>query len=123
MFVGSLSDAEWFFGEADQIFHDLADERGMAYIEQHRAWLSFNAANYDEARSRLEHAASTLERLGDRGGVGWANGLLAFIEFFERNFDRAAELADLVTRAADARSRIGTARSRRAPAARGHRHR
>ena len=41
------------------------------------------------ARERLTHAAGTHDQLGDRNGVGWAFGLLAFVEFFERHFDEA----------------------------------
>ena len=30
MFGGSLTDAEWFFGEADTLYRQLGDERGLA---------------------------------------------------------------------------------------------
>jgi tetratricopeptide (TPR) repeat protein len=55
------------------------------------------------ARERLANAAATLGRLGDRNGVGWARGLLAFVEFFERHFDEAEGLADSVQREAEQR--------------------
>ena len=35
------------------------------------------------ARERLNHAAGMHAQFGDRNGVGWAYGLLAFIEFFD----------------------------------------
>ena len=103
VFGGSLVDAEWFFGEADDIYRSLDHERGMAYIEQHRAWISFLSGDNITARQRLTHAATTLGQLGDRNGVGWAFGLLAFIEFFERHFDEAESLAGVVRREADER--------------------
>lgn len=97
MFTGSLTDAEWFFGEADGLFRDLGDERGMAMVEQNRAWISFLSGDLARARARLTSAAETLGRLDDRNGVGWALGLLAFIEFFERNPDQAETLARTVS--------------------------
>ena len=72
----------------------LADERGLAYIEQHRAWISFLSGDLALADERLNSAADTLNRLGDRNGVGWAFGLLAFVEFFERHFVEAEDLAE-----------------------------
>jgi len=103
LFGGSLVDAEWFLGEADAIFTDLGDERGMAWVEQHRAWISFLSGDMDAARIRLRHAAETMERIGDRNGVGWAFGLLAFVEFFQRNLDEAESLAALVEGEAEER--------------------
>lgn len=97
MFTGSLTDAEWFFGEADGLFRELDDERGMALVEQNRAWISFLSGDLALARARLTSAATTLGRLDDRNGVGWALGLLAFIEFFERNTEQAELLASTVT--------------------------
>jgi hypothetical protein len=41
--------------------------------------------------------------MGDRNGVGWAFGLLAFVEFYERHFERAESLARGVAREADQR--------------------
>jgi class 3 adenylate cyclase/tetratricopeptide (TPR) repeat protein len=93
LFGGSLVDAEWFFGEADAIYTSLDDERGLAWIEQHRAWIAFLSGDMQAAHDRLHHAADALERLGDRNGVGWAFGLLAFVEFFNRNFTQAEALA------------------------------
>jgi tetratricopeptide (TPR) repeat protein len=103
MFTGSLAEAEWFFGEADELYRALGDERGMAYIEQHRAWISFLTGDLVLARERLNHAAGMHSKFGDRNGVGWAFGLLAFIEFFERRFDEAENLAITVSREAELR--------------------
>ena len=80
MFGGSLADAEWFFGEADGLYQSIDDERGMAYVEQHRAWISFLSGDMATARQRLHGAATALGQMGDRNGVGWAFGLLAFVE-------------------------------------------
>jgi class 3 adenylate cyclase/tetratricopeptide (TPR) repeat protein len=96
LFGGSLVDAEWFFGEAEAEYLRLADERGLAYIEQHRAWLSFLSGDLTLADERLHSAADTLNRLGDRNGVGWAYGLLAFVRFFQRRFIEAEDLANVV---------------------------
>jgi hypothetical protein len=68
----------------------------LAYIEQYRAWLSFLSGDLDVADTRLHRAAATLGRLGDRNGVGWANGLLAFVRFYERRLDEAEDLATRV---------------------------
>lgn len=96
LFGGSLSDAEWHFGEAEAVYRELGDERGLAYIEQHRAWLSFLSGDLDLADERLHRAAETHSRLGDRNGVGWAFGLLAFVRFFQRRFVEAEDLASVV---------------------------
>ena len=96
LFGGSLIDAEWFFGEAEAEYESLHDERGLAYIEQHRAWLSFLSGDLDLADERLHRAAETHARLGDRNGVGWAFGLLAFVRFFQRRFVEAEDLASIV---------------------------
>jgi class 3 adenylate cyclase/tetratricopeptide (TPR) repeat protein len=96
LFGGSPTDAEWFFGEAEAEYRALADERGLAYIEQHRAWLSFLSGDLELADARLHSAAETHSRLGDRNGVGWAFGLLAFVRFFQRRFDEAEDLANVV---------------------------
>jgi tetratricopeptide (TPR) repeat protein len=103
LFGGSLIDAEWFFGEADTLYRLLEDQRGLAWLEQHRAWISFLSGDMELARDRLNHAADALDKLGDRNGVGWAFGLLAFVEFFERHFAEAEALAELVIREADQR--------------------
>ena len=103
MFGGSLVDAEWFFGEADTLYRLLDDQRGLAWLEQHRAWISFLSGDMALARDRLNHAADALDKLGDRNGVGWAFGLLAFVEFFERHFAEAEALAEMVIREADQR--------------------
>jgi class 3 adenylate cyclase/tetratricopeptide (TPR) repeat protein len=96
LFGGSMVDAEWFFGEAEAEYARLSDERGLAYIEQHRAWLSFLSGDLAMADERLHSAADTLTRLGDRNGVGWAFGLLAFVRFFQRRFVEAEDLASVV---------------------------
>jgi tetratricopeptide (TPR) repeat protein len=96
LFGGSLVDAEWFFGEAEAEYGKLGDERGLAYVEQHRAWLSFLSGDLELADERLHSAAETLNRLGDRNGVGWAYGLLAFVRFFQRRFVEAEDLANVV---------------------------
>jgi hypothetical protein len=93
LFGGSLVDAEWYFGEAESVYRGLDDERGLAYVEQHRAWAAFMSGDLDLADASLHHAADTLARLGDRNGVGWARGLLAFVRFFQRRFAEAEELA------------------------------
>lgn len=103
LFGGSLTDAEWFFGEADSLYRQLDDHRGLAWLEQHRAWISFLSGDMTVARDRLNHAADTFDKIGDRNGVGWAFGLLAFVEFFERHFAEAEALAELVIREADQR--------------------
>jgi class 3 adenylate cyclase/tetratricopeptide (TPR) repeat protein len=96
LFGGSLPAAEWFFGEAEAEYQSLGDERGLAYIEQHRAWLSFLSGDLALADERLHRAAETHSRLGDRNGVGWAFGLLAFVRFFQRRFVEAEDLACIV---------------------------
>ena len=96
LFGGSLVDTEWFFSEAEAEYRQLGDERGLAYVEQYRAWSSFLSGDLERADARLHHAAETLNRLGDRNGVGWAFGLLAFVRFFQRRFDEAEDLAVLV---------------------------
>ena len=96
LFGGSPTDAEWFFGEAEAEYQALDDERGLAYIEQHRAWLSFLSGDLEVADARLHSAAETHSRLGDRNGVGWAFGLLAFVRFFQRRFVEAEDLANVV---------------------------
>jgi class 3 adenylate cyclase/tetratricopeptide (TPR) repeat protein len=96
LFGGSAADAEWFFGEAEAQYVELSDERGLAYIDQHRAWLSFLSGDLELADQRLHRAADTLNRLGDRTGVGWAFGLLAFVRFYQRRFGEAEDLAGVV---------------------------
>ena len=96
LFGGSAQDAEWFFGEAESAYRTLGDERGLAYIEQYRAWLSFLSGDLALADERLHRAAEALERLGDRNGVGWAFGLLAFVRFYQGRFGEAEDLAVVV---------------------------
>ena len=103
LFGGSLVDAEWYFGEAESVYRLLDDERGLAYVEQHRAWAAFLSGDLDLADTSLHHAADTLTRLGDRNGVGWALGLLAFVRFFQRRFAEAEELAVVVGKEANDR--------------------
>ena len=64
LFGGSLVDAEWFFGEADTLYRLLDDQRGLAWLEQHRAWISFLSGDMALARDRLNHAADALDKLG-----------------------------------------------------------
>jgi class 3 adenylate cyclase/tetratricopeptide (TPR) repeat protein len=103
LFGGSLDVAESNFSDAETVYRELDDERGLAYVEQHRAWAAFMSGDLERADVSLHHAADTLARLGDRNGVGWALGLLAFVRFFQRRFDDAEELATVVGAEAGAR--------------------
>jgi class 3 adenylate cyclase/tetratricopeptide (TPR) repeat protein len=93
LFGGVLTDAAAHFDEAHRLYAALGDERGLAWIEQHRAWLAFLRGNLDDAHKRLHAAEGALRELGDRNGVGWAAGLRAFVEFFRGDFAEAEQLA------------------------------
>jgi len=103
LFNGSLSDAEWFFGEADSLYAELDDEAGRAWIEQHRALAAFLSGDLEAARVRLTSVLQQMSALGDRNGVGWASGLLAFVAFYNRDFAEAARLAQHVGEGASER--------------------
>ena len=50
----------------------------------------------DVADARLTAAAATLKEMGDRGGVAWALGLLAYVRLFQGRFAEAEDLGRLV---------------------------
>ena len=55
--------------------------------------MAFLSGDLEMAETRLGFAAEEFEELGDRGGIGWANGLLAYVRFFQRRFADAELLA------------------------------
>jgi hypothetical protein len=101
LFGGSLVDAEWYFGEPTRstACSITAGWPGSSSTEHG----SRSCPRHGTGTDRLNHAADALDKLGDRSGVGWAFGLLAFVEFFERHFAEAEALAELVIREADER--------------------
>ena len=57
------------------------------------AWISFVQSDMAQAEERLNHAASTFVEMGDRGGLAWVHGLLAFVRFNQGRFEEADTLA------------------------------
>lgn len=104
LFNGSLSQAERFFAEADEIYTAVGNDAGRAWIEQNRALRAFLAGDRPTARERLGAIVTKMEALGDRNGVAWANGLLAFVAFYDRDLDEARRLSQLVHASAVDRS-------------------
>ena len=93
VFGGSLSDAEWFLGEADAAFKRVENPRGRAWVQQHLAWVSFLGGDHATSEIRLAAAIRSFEMLGDRGGVTWSRGLLAYVRHFVRRNADAEALA------------------------------
>ncbi len=98
VFGGSLSDAEWLLGEAEELTERMHDLRGRAWVRQHQAWVAFLSGDAALAETRLLTAAQEFDLLGDRFGRGWAAGLLAYVRFYQRRFDEAEALAIEVRR-------------------------
>ena len=103
VFGGTPRQAEPFLAEADELYDRLGDRGGHAWVEQHRAWMSFLAGDHVTAERQILAAAETMAELDDQGGLGWAFGLLAYVRFFAGQRDEAAELAARVRREAEAR--------------------
>ena len=70
-------------GHREALYDAEGDRRGLAWVDQHRAWVSFVRGDVDVADARLSAAAAALKDLGDRGGVAWALGLLAYVRLFQ----------------------------------------
>ena len=98
VFGGSLSDAEWLLGEAEELTERMHDHRGRAWVRQHQAWVAFLSGDAALAETRLLTAAQEFDLLGDRFGRGWAAGLLAYVRFYQRRFEEAEALAVEVRR-------------------------
>ena len=98
VFGGSLGDAEWLLGEAEELTERMHDLRGRAWVRQHQAWVAFLSGDVQLAESRLLTAAQEFDLLGDRFGRGWAAGLLAYVRFYQRRFEEAEALAVEVRR-------------------------
>jgi hypothetical protein len=58
--------------------------------------VSFLAGDHAESQRRLQSSIAAFEELGDRSGVTWARGLLAYVHHFGRRNAEALELAELV---------------------------
>jgi tetratricopeptide (TPR) repeat protein len=71
----------------------VGGERGSAWVEQHRAWVSFLSGDHESSDRRLKTAVAAFERLGDRAGRSWSLGLMAYVHHFNRRNDKALELA------------------------------
>ena len=65
-------------------------------MQQHLAWVSFLAGDHAESQRRLQSSIESFEQLGDRSGVTWARGLLAYVHHFGRRNAEAEQLAELV---------------------------
>ena len=98
VFGGSLRDAEWLLGEAEELTERMHDIRGRAWVRQHQAWVAFLSGDAALAETRLLTAAQEFDLLGDRFGRGWAAGLLAYVRFYQRRFEEAEALAVEVRR-------------------------
>ena len=96
IFAGDFEDAEAHLDVADELYTAEGDRRGRAWVDQHRAWVSFVRGDVDAADARLTAAAATLKEMGDRGGVAWALGLLAYVRLFQGRFAEAEDLGRLV---------------------------
>ena len=64
VFGGSLADAEWLLGEAEELSERLKDAHGHAWVRQHQAWVAFLSGDIDTAEQRLALAASGFKALG-----------------------------------------------------------
>ena len=95
VFGGSLGDAEWFLGEADRRLRRGrrparpglgAAAPGVGVVPRRRPCRV--------AAPRLTSAIESFEQLGDRSGVTWARGLLAYVHHFGRRNAEAEALAE-----------------------------
>jgi tetratricopeptide (TPR) repeat protein len=93
VFGGSLSDADRYLTEADDLYAARGDRRGRAWVRQHQAWVAFLSGDPELAEERLAVAAAEFEELEDQDGAAWVRGLLAYVRYFQRRFDEAEEIA------------------------------
>ena len=69
--------------------------RARATPGRTRTWRgsSFQSGDFDDAEVQLLEAKERFEELGDANGVSWAEGLRAYVLYFQRRFDEAEQLA------------------------------
>ena len=60
------------------------------------AWAAFQGGDFADAEMLLDESRRRFEKLGDRVGGHWAEGLLAYVTYFQRRFDEAEALASAV---------------------------
>ena len=60
------------------------------------AWAAFQGGDFADAETLLAESRRRFEKLGDRVGGHWAEGLLAYVTYFQRRFDEAEALASAV---------------------------
>ena len=65
-------------------------------MHQNQAWVSFLSGDHAESNRRLQRAIEAFEVMGDRAGLAWSRGLLAYVYHFGRRTDEALELAAIV---------------------------
>jgi hypothetical protein len=60
------------------------------------AWAAFQGGDFADAEMLLGESRQRFDKLGDRVGGHWAEGLLAYVTYFQRRFDEAEALASAV---------------------------
>lgn len=81
---------------ARSLSESINDRRGVAWADQHLAWLAFVAGDPNEADRRIDAALATFRDLGDSGGRQWGMGLRAWVRFQQGRFAEALTIADAV---------------------------
>ena len=95
VFGGSLGDAEWFLGEADARLRrrSVTCAAGPGCSSTWRGCRS-SPATMPSRSGGCTSAIESFEQLGDRSGVTWARGLLAYVHHFGRRNTEAEALAE-----------------------------
>jgi hypothetical protein len=77
LFEGKLEEACDLLGRSARLRTDIADQRGVAFVNSILAWALCRKGTHDAARRLLEAAEATLHAAGDRRLVYFARDVLA----------------------------------------------
>lgn len=73
--------------EAGEVHERLGDVAGMAWAEQHEAWIAFNAGDLARASLLAVRARDRFAAEGNRLGTAFTAGLLGWIDFLAGDLD------------------------------------
>jgi hypothetical protein len=95
LFEGNLEEARDLLGRSARLRGEVADQRGVAFVNSILAWALCRGGSHDAARTLLAAAEATLRAAGDRRLVYFARDVLAEVHLRQGDPERSAAILEI----------------------------